>query len=105
MKTPESDLLAENNKLKATLKEQNKWVKGQAHLLSLAVKASDKALDALSVTQEEWLLRTKSLEAESYKLKQLLYLIDPAVSDLEMNSTTMRQMAEFERWQREGDKK
>lgn len=29
----------------------------------------DAALDALTVTQEEWLLRTKALEAKNYKLQ------------------------------------
>lgn len=58
----------------------------------------DAALDALTVTQEEWLLRTKSLEEENHKLKSLLLLVDPAVSSEEMNSLSIKQFNEFTRW-------
>ena len=38
--------------------------------LESLTKERDDALNALTVSQEEWLLRTKALEAQNYKLKE-----------------------------------
>lgn len=79
----------------------NDWKKA----VKLISDERDAALNALTVTQEEWLLRVKNLELENYKLelenyklKNLILLTDSSVSDQEMNSLSLIQWNEFIRW-------
>lgn len=48
-------------------------------IVKLVTEERDAALDALTVTQEEWLLRVKHLESENYKLSRA---VDRAVEYL-----------------------
>ncbi len=43
----------------------------------------------------------KKLREENQKLKELLFLTDPAVENITMNDITMRQARELMRWQEE----
>jgi len=63
-------LLDQVETLRTSLNEQNKWIRVQAELLADTRKERDKALDALTVTQEEWLLRVKYLEKQLFDLKK-----------------------------------
>ena len=63
-------LLDQVETLRTSLNEQNKWIRVQAELLADTRKERDKALDALTVTQEEWLFRVKYLEKQLFDLKK-----------------------------------
>ena len=65
------------------------------------------ALNALTVSQEEWLLKNKHLDRENYrlartveKLKRLILLTDPSVSDVAMNELSVKQWNEFLFWEK-----
>ena len=58
-------LLDQMNQLE---KSVNTW----KSVVKLVSDERDRALDALTVTQEEWLLRVKNLESMNYLLKQEL---------------------------------
>ena len=45
--------------------------------------------------------RAVELEKENEKLKSLILLTDPSVSNVEMNDLTVRQFTEFNRWKEE----